>query len=362
MRKKGSVCSCVPDLPDGDPRLVVEKTRYSVGDMVRANCSSPPSNPGLNLTWVVNGKKTKVSSYQQSVSRNSRESNERMVTSISLEMEISASSFQYGKVRLQCLATMFQLYRGEVEVVLEEERPRPASVLGTRETSVAGPTGVMVRAPGYESWSLGFNSRPVPWVFFPDRHCSEVARYLLVPATNGASIGVQQVARILNLVLRDAVCSVSRFLMTRTSCSARFTLPYPNTLLATSESSHGISKPFRYFLQDVRSNLNFLYLSSHDPSTRPRPAHPTSITIQGGRCLKTTSHRLGSLEKADLDFAAAFIQVELGLRNLREKIGEKTVRGENGTARRSFVQEFLGPKIFIDNVTHFKQYSSRRNM
>ncbi|CAG2054052.1 unnamed protein product, partial [Timema podura] len=175
---------------------------------------------------------TKVSSSQQSVSRNSRESNERMVTSISLEMEISASSFQYGKVRLQCLATMFQLYRGEVEVVLEEERPRPASVLGTRETSV---DVILATDWTTDEWEIGagiaigstevngdlFFGYPENWQAYltpfrygiaykigpycnPSRHCCEVARYLLVPATNGASIGVQQVARILNLVLSDA--------------------------------------------------------------------------------------------------------------------------------------------------------------
>jgi hypothetical protein len=45
------------DLPDGDPKLQVEKTRYSVGDTLRGNCSSAASNPPTNLTWIVNGKK-----------------------------------------------------------------------------------------------------------------------------------------------------------------------------------------------------------------------------------------------------------------------------------------------------------------
>jgi hypothetical protein len=43
------------DPPEGDPKLRLEKTRYSVGDTLRGNCSSPPSSPPTNLTWIVNG-------------------------------------------------------------------------------------------------------------------------------------------------------------------------------------------------------------------------------------------------------------------------------------------------------------------
>jgi hypothetical protein len=45
------------DLPEGDPKLQVEKRRYAVGDTLRGNCSSPASSPPTNLTWIVNGKK-----------------------------------------------------------------------------------------------------------------------------------------------------------------------------------------------------------------------------------------------------------------------------------------------------------------
>jgi hypothetical protein len=60
----------------------------------------------------------------------------RIVTTIGLEMDMDSSTFLYGKVRVQCVATMFQLYREETEAILEEERPRLASVLGTRESSL----------------------------------------------------------------------------------------------------------------------------------------------------------------------------------------------------------------------------------
>jgi hypothetical protein len=49
---------------------------------------------------------------------------------------MDSGTFHYGKLRVQCVATMFHLYHEEAETILEEERPRLASVLGTRESSL----------------------------------------------------------------------------------------------------------------------------------------------------------------------------------------------------------------------------------
>lgn len=61
---------------------------------------------------------------------------QRMVTVVGLELDIDGSTFQYGKIRIECKANMFKLHSSSVELVLEEERPRLASVLGTRESSL----------------------------------------------------------------------------------------------------------------------------------------------------------------------------------------------------------------------------------
>lgn len=61
---------------------------------------------------------------------------QKQVTVVGLEMDVEGSSFQYGKLRVECEATMFQFYRSKIELILEEERPRLASVLGTRESSL----------------------------------------------------------------------------------------------------------------------------------------------------------------------------------------------------------------------------------
>lgn len=121
--------------PEGDPKLQLEKTRYAVGETLRGNCSSPASSPPTNLTWFVNGEMTNASFWKQDpVRRDDPQS--RTVTTIGLEMDMESTNFLSGRLRVQCVATLFQLYREETEMILEEERPRLASVLGTRESSL----------------------------------------------------------------------------------------------------------------------------------------------------------------------------------------------------------------------------------
>jgi hypothetical protein len=41
-------------LPDKRPVVIVERSDYEVGDILRANCSSGPSRPAANLTFYLN--------------------------------------------------------------------------------------------------------------------------------------------------------------------------------------------------------------------------------------------------------------------------------------------------------------------
>ncbi|XP_021942128.1 uncharacterized protein LOC110841141, partial [Zootermopsis nevadensis] len=60
----------VVDLPEGDPALLAEKLKYSLGEKIRANCTSRASYPAANLTWFVNGQQV---NYLASASRNVRQ-------------------------------------------------------------------------------------------------------------------------------------------------------------------------------------------------------------------------------------------------------------------------------------------------
>jgi hypothetical protein len=56
-----------------------------------------------------------------------------------LESELGAASFRDGKVHVRCEASLFGMAREAAELLLEEERPRLASVLGTRESHPSPP-------------------------------------------------------------------------------------------------------------------------------------------------------------------------------------------------------------------------------
>lgn len=43
------------ELPEGVPLVRAQKSWYTVGDMLRVNCTSPAADPPANLTWLVNG-------------------------------------------------------------------------------------------------------------------------------------------------------------------------------------------------------------------------------------------------------------------------------------------------------------------
>lgn len=58
-----------------------------------------------------------------------------VITVVNLELEINTSTFQGGKARLKCVAKLFNLYTAQTEQILEEENPKPSSVLGTRSSS-----------------------------------------------------------------------------------------------------------------------------------------------------------------------------------------------------------------------------------
>ena len=58
-----------------------------------------------------------------------------VVVMIGLESEVESSTFHTGKAILRCSASLFNIYQSQTEVTLEEERPRPSSVLGTRDAS-----------------------------------------------------------------------------------------------------------------------------------------------------------------------------------------------------------------------------------
>ncbi|XP_074033578.1 uncharacterized protein [Leptinotarsa decemlineata] len=137
----------VIDVPVEDPILQMDKEILDFGYRLRGNCTAPSSYPAANITWLLNGKKInatylRVIQPPDTFTKIATHGVKRvpLITLSGLELEVDENTFQGGKVRLSCVASVFNLYKKEKEIVLEEDRPRPrpSSVLGTRDASTSG--------------------------------------------------------------------------------------------------------------------------------------------------------------------------------------------------------------------------------
>ncbi|KAH0950498.1 hypothetical protein HN011_010227, partial [Eciton burchellii] len=126
----------VVSLPNGDPQLRIEKGRYAVGDTVRGNCTVPSGNPPANVTWTVNGTPVN-SSFIMNITDKIGD-NQQQMTIAGLDFETMQDNFSNGRLHIICHANVFHLYQKKADVLLIEERPKLASVLGTRESSYIG--------------------------------------------------------------------------------------------------------------------------------------------------------------------------------------------------------------------------------
>jgi len=70
------------------------------------------------------------SSYGRSSSgRATSDDTSRSTNTVGLELEVN--SFKVGKMRIRCVAELYGVFKTSAETVLDEEKPRLASILGT---------------------------------------------------------------------------------------------------------------------------------------------------------------------------------------------------------------------------------------
>ncbi|XP_015114674.1 uncharacterized protein LOC107039536 [Diachasma alloeum] len=124
----------VVGLPEGIPEILVEKQRYAIGETVKANCTVPPSNPAANVSWSINEISLNSTHHRNIAER----MDNRSRAYAELDFEITQDSFRNGRLQITCHANVFQLYKMNVTALIDEERPRLASVLGTRDSPHTG--------------------------------------------------------------------------------------------------------------------------------------------------------------------------------------------------------------------------------
>ncbi|XP_066996216.2 uncharacterized protein [Anabrus simplex] len=159
-----SALMIVADLPDDNPSVSIEKLKYSLGEKIRANCTSHASYPAVNLTWYLNGKQVSNSPHARVFPLLQQEPEGLEIARSSVELEATSGVFRDGKGKLRCLATLFTLYRRSEEVELVEDTPQLAPVMGpTAPHSLgsrqrAGPlpseAPVLLYSPRLSDWLL----------------------------------------------------------------------------------------------------------------------------------------------------------------------------------------------------------------
>ncbi|KAK7592721.1 hypothetical protein V9T40_007473 [Parthenolecanium corni] len=115
---------------DGVPNLILEKKRYSIGDTLRANCTSPPSTPAANITWYINDKQVNASFHNRhqwtangNEAHKMRSKSARLyATSAGLQRVVDG--FEFRQLRIACVADLFQTFLTRAEIVLHQRNPK----------------------------------------------------------------------------------------------------------------------------------------------------------------------------------------------------------------------------------------------
>ncbi|XP_039952938.1 uncharacterized protein LOC120769806 [Bactrocera tryoni] len=113
----------VVELPEEQAIVTGIQPRYRIGDLVDGNCSIKYSKPAANLTWTINGGAVPLHSIKSYQIERFEESNLESVV-CALNFMVTTSHFVKGQMRLKCTASIFDIFKEEIESVIEEDRPR----------------------------------------------------------------------------------------------------------------------------------------------------------------------------------------------------------------------------------------------
>uniref|UniRef100_A0AAR5PRI6 Ig-like domain-containing protein n=1 Tax=Dendroctonus ponderosae TaxID=77166 RepID=A0AAR5PRI6_DENPD len=114
-------------LPKSPPSLTTDKSFYEVGDVLRANCSSPQSRPAATHTFILNN----IVVFDKSVTKKIPD-RDLIRTESFLELVLSPNDFHNGRLTLKCVAQMGDLYQQDTDITFTNVKdPIPARVTQT---------------------------------------------------------------------------------------------------------------------------------------------------------------------------------------------------------------------------------------
>ncbi|XP_063243615.1 uncharacterized protein LOC134542935 [Bacillus rossius redtenbacheri] len=97
-------------VPEGPPQLHTDKDRYDVGDVLRANCTSPPSKPAASITFLLNDVPVGGPETTYFKGPEPLEGSRKF-----LAMRLFPSHFSRGQLALRCTAYIATMYRQSAE-------------------------------------------------------------------------------------------------------------------------------------------------------------------------------------------------------------------------------------------------------
>lgn len=120
----------VTEDPISLPVITAEKYKYSLGEKIRANCTSQGGYPAANLTWFLNGQQARSNSQTRIFPTHAHNSAGSEISRLQIEVDATPSIFPEGKLKLGCLASQFSTYKRISELDLQEDTPQLAPVMG----------------------------------------------------------------------------------------------------------------------------------------------------------------------------------------------------------------------------------------
>ncbi|XP_075211003.1 uncharacterized protein LOC142318315 [Lycorma delicatula] len=131
----------VKEIPEHAPNVETEKKSYDVGEILRANCTSPPASPPATLSFFLNDMPVGEpdARWFKSIPDGTLQ-----WSFLSLNLPLESHHFQQNQLILRCTAIVGTLYRQSYEVSLssKQREPVPERVTSPNLTSRTSTTSV----------------------------------------------------------------------------------------------------------------------------------------------------------------------------------------------------------------------------
>ncbi|CAO1386220.1 unnamed protein product [Diamesa serratosioi] len=113
----------VVEIPEESPSIGDIKQYYSIGELLETNCTSNSSIPAAKLEWWINDMPIYTEQTVKFHSVVDTDTN-RETSILGLRLALTNEHFYRGRVKLQCMAKIFDIYEKDVVKYIDEYYPQ----------------------------------------------------------------------------------------------------------------------------------------------------------------------------------------------------------------------------------------------